>query len=1417
MKTYVAQRTRILKVFLMAVSLFGLFWLFNSSNASVSNEYVANYEIKADRDTILWLLVEIDAGSKIWDQIPQTKFAQLNASFQTVFPKLPQQYTYKVVYQQCLSLSQGLTTYTNADYQNKLSTFLTSCYKPLSDIFKQISTKYSVVANAKVSPQGWPAPLVVTLDARASTDPSNDTIPSKNYFWYYRDIDGQDKAIGVGPVVTATFTNAGNYLVHLTVRSSNKVTEGIFDGDKTMSIDVTPKTANITVYANSQKINKDGKTKISIQEAEKWVVFDGSATVPMWGRQILSHVRSLTSQAWFVFTQNGDGKPGIIRVVIPWQGEYKLTLTTKDNEWNSVSETYYLVVSDPVAIIKQMPNKWTTSTTFGFDATASYSIVSTLKLYTWDLYDENGNKLETYQGQSIKQQFKKPGAYTVKLTVQDNLGQTNVDTVQVFVESSDPIPQFTMTSSNTWKDPSEFIFDASVSSDVDKTNGYDHLTYEWFLGDASKAKLVSSENNNEKVKVQFDAIGVHTIKLVAKDDFGKLTEISKDIEVKSILRPEIFAVPVATQRGNPVNFVVKSNEPIVNYIRDFWDGDTRTIQADKISHTYKKSGVYKVILKVSGADGMSNEVTKTIFIWEKQNPVWGYVVLDKTSNILTQNETCTQNVGGNELSYPAFQLDRYQDITIDPSISVNTKWQKTDIQFYYQPQNGEIFKSKTFAYKFNELWCTYVDLTVEDTAISKDDKIRIRFKIVNALPVLDNIILAFPQYGNEVGVGFNENNVKDIFSDTFDPLIVKVSALNATDLDGFISYFKWYYTYKDDPTRYLETKITPWNIPYAFFSLPRVPGEFLFGVVMYDNDGGKQGNEDIVGNWPIVFFPPDVTRPDIPLVTLKSSQSTVEIWDEVQFDVVSKIISDRPDFVQERTIQYDFDGDGTWDMTTKSDRVKYVYTKPNEFGYKPRAAVLYRWYKGVGNWGTIVVRNWLKPMLLSDSFDKLAIFRDVSIGDITNKTVCLNLTDCSPTGGHLVTSGVMFSTTYPDYGKYYISLDVTDKNANIATKKRALTLTTGVKNSDIHILSIPQSSITTTQGTEFFVGKNLNNSILFYVLYDFSRGTCYVDADLSIDSNGDGNVEGDNDFSCNSLYLQTYEPKYQSTKGRIYYTNTNNQLISSDFTVSFLDFESQMDTGTMAIYKELDILIAGLPAAGTGANANFKLLVTQLRDNLIDKNVTRSNLVAVRDYWETNTITLDTTQRTTLESVFARLSDKSTVAAEWGGVYLQAKADILSILPTNLSVDVSALFNDFESIVSDANNSQQDQRKATLQSILTLIQKNANVAGQPVKENQIDTIDIEGVVIPSLCKIMSFYNIASTTCPNADIKIVDTPVAASNAWGTTRRKILLWIVGIAAGIFVILIWVFAVRAKIKQANAEEEEIISAPTVTPPAV
>ncbi|MFA7298823.1 MAG: PKD domain-containing protein [Candidatus Absconditabacterales bacterium] len=1389
------------KVVLMIMALSAMFFI-GKINATIPNDYIANFEISADYNKILGIFVEIDAATKIGNQISQTKFSELNASFQTVFPKFPQDYTFKVTYQQCLDIVQGLTTYTSNDYQTKLASFMTNCYKPFGDIVKKVNTKYTVIANAKISPQGGPAPLTVTFDGRGSVDPSNDTIPSKNYFRYYRDTDGNDTTIGVGPVVNTTFVTPGNYQIHLTVRSSNKATDGIFDGEKTISIDVLPKTANIVVYANGQKLTKDDKIKVGIQEAEKGIIFDGSATLPMGGRQILTHNRSVTSKEGFSYSKDGDGKPSVMRLVLPGQGEYKLALTTTDNESNKITEIFYVLVSDPVAIIKQMPDAGNTSIVFSFDSSPSYSIVSSLKLFTREIFDQDGNKVETFQGKSIKQQFKKPGVYTVKLTVEDELGQTNIDTLSVYIESTDPIPQFTITPGNSRKNPSEFILDASVSTDLDKSNGYDNLVYERSFSDPTNSKIVNTENNNEKIKVQFDAVGKYAVKLIARDDYGKLAEISKDIEIISTLRPEIFVVPVATPWGNPMNFVVKTNQPILNYQWDFADKDTRTIQTDKIAHTYKKAGMYKVVLKVSGADGMENEVTKNVFVGEKNYPVVGFNVLDKTSNIQTQSDECMDIEGSGMV--PAYRIDRYQEFSIDPSLSVNTKGEKIGLQFFFQPQNNEIFKQLVFKYKFSELGCTYIDLTSEDTTISKSDKYRIYFKVVNALPRLDNIVLFFPQYGNEVGVGFKENNTKDIFNDTFDPLIVKVSATNPVDPDGFISYYKWYYYYKDDPTRAIETKITPGNITYAFFSLPRVPGEFMFGVTMYDNDEGQQSNEDIIGNGPLVFFPPDVSRPDIPLVTLKSDLASVEIGDEVTFDVVSKIISDRPDFIKERTIQYDFDGDGTWDLTTKSDRVKHIFTEPNEFGYRPRAAVLYRGYKGVGVGGTIVVKNGLKPMLLSDAFEKLVIFRDVSLGTITNKDICLSLKECKNDSGFVVTTGDAFTFTYPDFGKYFISMDVKDIYANMANKKRTLNLTTGTANAgDFHILSIPEVSIASGV-IDFFVGKNLNNSILMYIKYDDSRGTCYVDTDIAFDTNDDTIKDNDKDFLCNELYLKKYEPKYESVVGRIYYTKTDTTLVSKDFTISFLDFEANLDPEMTIVYKEINNFINTMEGVGlTGDMGDFRTLMVGLRDGLIDQIDTKSNIVSVKDYYETRNIQLTAEQKILLEDIFMKLTDKAVSAAGGGNEYQQSKAEILSILPSNLAVDVEGLFKEFESVISDtqADSSQQDKRKQVLQDIITLITKNIAVEGQAVQTNQIDPLDMKTIIMPNMCRILAFYGIISDACPNDNVRIVtnaDTIKADNAAGGSSWWKIVFIILGIIAGIFVILVIIFAVRAKMNQ-------------------
>lgn len=122
----------------------------------------------------------------------------------------------------------------------------------------------------------------------------------------------------------------------------------------------------------------------------------------------MRHRREITSRTNFSTAQEGEGVPGSIRVSLPEQGEYKIVLRTADNENNQVREEYSIAVSDPVAIIKQVPEQGNTSMTFSFDAGASYGVTSRVRLFTWDVFDENGDKIATLQSKAIKQKFNQP-------------------------------------------------------------------------------------------------------------------------------------------------------------------------------------------------------------------------------------------------------------------------------------------------------------------------------------------------------------------------------------------------------------------------------------------------------------------------------------------------------------------------------------------------------------------------------------------------------------------------------------------------------------------------------------------------------------------------------------------------------------------------------------------------------------------------------------------------------------------------------------------------------------------------------------------------------------------------------------------------------------------------------------------------
>lgn len=224
-----------------------------------------------------------------------------------------------------------------------------------------------------------------------------------------------------------------------------------------------------------------------------------------------------------------------------------MTLQIIDNEGNRVSTDYKISVSDPVAHIRHKPDEGTTSTDFTFDASASYSITSRVNSYQWIVTDPEGNQVETLETKEFTRRFRRPGIYTVKLTVEDEFGNISYDTEQIEVGSTPPVPSYTVTSTSQLEHPSRFMLDASATFDEDVAQGADSLIYDWSFSLPELVEVVETKDNGRQVEVIFlEAPTTYKVQLRVEDSYGEVRQIEKDVRVESTLRPEIVPSSVVT-------------------------------------------------------------------------------------------------------------------------------------------------------------------------------------------------------------------------------------------------------------------------------------------------------------------------------------------------------------------------------------------------------------------------------------------------------------------------------------------------------------------------------------------------------------------------------------------------------------------------------------------------------------------------------------------------------------------------------------------------------------------------------------------------------------------------------------------------------------------------------------------------------
>ena len=1381
-----------------------LSWI--SVYAKIPGDYQANSGLAKIWESITKDFIKIQSQKKLGERPSTDVFSRLNNSFSFIFPKLPQKNNYKIIFEQCTSLAGKLSWgYNNIDFD----AFVDQCQSPLVTIMKDISSNYSIKAKIKANPSSGPAPHTVTFDARDSNDPSKDTIPSNNFFRYYKNNKGDDVLIGRWATTKHTFEEEGNYLVHLTVRSINNISQWILDGEADTSINVAPETANVIVYANGKKLQNKTYTKIGTFEAQKWTIFDASPTQPKGSREIIKHRREISWPNGFRFqSEEFPTKPSSINMKLPTNGAYTITLAITDNEGNLTTKTFLVAVSDPIAIIKQTPENPTTSTVIKFDGSTSYAIQSRIKQYSRELFDEKGEKMFASQTKNFSRSFNKPGTYTVKLKITDDLWQSNEESNTVFVDSTEPQAVFTSTSRLDRELPSQFILDASPSNDKDVTAWNDALKYERSFVNNSQVKIEQRYDDDKSIVVSFSDPGIYPVKLIVSDSYGKINTLERSIEVKSALRPVIYAAPRATVRGQNIRFIVKSNDDIISYDRDFGDGTKSTLQVPTTTKSFSKAGIYNVKLTVVGKKWQKNSVKTQVFVGEKDSPVGAYTVINSAQNILKPTETCSGE--------SAFLLKRLEKINIDITDSVNARWEKQNLESYFQPINDEIYKSNRFQYSFKRIGCQYIDTIVEDTTTSKNDKIRIWFKVVNDLPTLNSLSLVFPQFGNEVGVGLWQGSKSKTFDpNSVSPLIIKVNAVGPKDNDGFITQYIWYYYKKDDPSRKLELKPTPANSPNTFFTIYSDPGEIVFGVKMVDNDGWEQTSESVIGQWPTLFIPPQGDKNmDIPIVSLLVNKVNISVGEEVTFTTKAKILSARWDFDAKKTIQYDFDGDGIRDKTTKDNTVTYVYTKSSSNSIRPRVQVTYRWFPVISDGDDLTIKDDLKALIQYAIYGKTIIARDYSYGQIEKRELCFD-SRIACLSWATIFSGEYSSINYSETGQHIVSFSVGDRYGNNSNIRQLVNVTDPENPENPYILSLPQAK--KQNGIyAISVGQQSKNSVLMNII-NTEKGICYMDKDISDDNDNDGNPANDKDVSCNEAIMVSYAPLTNTITSRVVYETTiqwERKLVSHDIAVNFIDQEVSISPDQDKLYKRINA-VANSVSLDTQAGKDLKILLNQLTQSIIIKKDPIAIILEIRDFLQKNPDWLIEKQSKELNAILDEMSTGETVSAMWWNPYQQAKATIIQFAPDTIKINVKDIFGYIDKMESPS--SESEKVKKYLVQLLDLLKKNSvkdSELSKPGNENKIAESDIETIIMPKICQILSFYNIASMQCRSTqeggggDLtqwslqKVTD---GTTSTLSTVLKRVGI-ITGILLWIFLIVVVFFAIKAKIQQNEDEEEHV-----------
>ncbi len=363
----------------------------------------------------------------------------------------------------------------------------------------------------------------------------------------------------------------------------------------------------------------------------------------------------------------GDGTTGVgpsVAHTYLLTGTYSVTLVITDifGCFDTLRKPLYIRVDGPTSRFTASVPGACLNSTVAFNDNSISDGLHPIQQWIWNYGDGTS---DTLTSPPFQHTYTTAGNFTVWLKLIDSKGCVDSSAVSSPIVISKPVASFIADTLSCTGGTVVF---------TDQSTG-PNLTYLWNFGDGNTSSATNPTH-------QYATQGVFTVSLKIVDQYGCTDSITRNSYV-TIINPQArFSMSDSLSTCPPLVVTFTNNS--TSYTSHSWNfGDGTTSSLVNPTHFYSTSGVFNVVLTVTGVGGCTNQITKQVIVRGPQgtftySPITGCSPLtvnfvgstpDSVSFVWDFNDGTTIPTTGPTISHtyttPGFYLPKM--ILIDPN------------------------------------------------------------------------------------------------------------------------------------------------------------------------------------------------------------------------------------------------------------------------------------------------------------------------------------------------------------------------------------------------------------------------------------------------------------------------------------------------------------------------------------------------------------------------------------------------------------------------------------------------------------------------------------------------------------------------------------------------------------------------------